>query len=172
MSSKKIAVVLGTGRSGRESKKVAEHTLQAAVAAGFNASLVDVKDFPSAVTVPPWEESEIFSSWRKCAAEVDGFVLVVPEYNHSFPGELKILLDSAFKEYAGKPVGIVGVSNGEYGGLRAIEHLKPFLVGLNLYVLNQSVPVGQVENFSEEAISAVTKNRLSGMLAALSEALE
>ena len=48
---------------------------------------------------------------------------MVPEYNHSFPGTLKRLLDSELKNYIHKPVAFAGVSNGPWGGVRAIESL-------------------------------------------------
>ena len=39
----------------------------------------------------------------------DALVIVTPEYNHSFPGLLKHVLDSCLKEYIHKAVGVVGV---------------------------------------------------------------
>ena len=55
----------------------------------------------------------------------DAIVIVVPEYNHSFPGLLKHVLDSCLKEYIHKAVGVVGVSAGPFGGARVIQHLLP-----------------------------------------------
>ena len=52
-----------------------------------------------------------------------GFFIVTPEYNHSFPGSLKRMLDSELKNYIHKPVAFAGVSNGQWGGVRAIEQL-------------------------------------------------
>jgi NAD(P)H-dependent FMN reductase len=40
----------------------------------------------------------------------DAIVVVSPEYNHSFPGLLKHVLDSCLKEYIHKAAGVVGVS--------------------------------------------------------------
>jgi NAD(P)H-dependent FMN reductase len=37
-------------------------------------------------------------------ARADGLILVVPEYNHSFPGLLKHVLDTNLKEYIHKAV--------------------------------------------------------------------
>jgi len=55
--------------------------------------------------------------------KADGFFVVSPEYNHSFPGSLKRLLDSELENYIHKPVAFAGVSNGGWGGVRAIEAL-------------------------------------------------
>jgi NAD(P)H-dependent FMN reductase len=62
----------------------------------------------------------------------DGLVLVAPEYNHSFPGLLKHVLDTCLEEYIHKAAGIVGVSAGPFGGTRVVQSLLPVLreVGL------------------------------------------
>src|SRR5206468_11931355 len=52
----------------------------------------------------------------------DAIVVVTPEYNRSFPGLLKHVLDSCLKEYIHKAAGVVGVSAGPFGGARVIEH--------------------------------------------------
>ena len=54
-------------------------------------------------------------------ARADGLILVVPEYNHSFPGLLKHVLDTNLKEYIHKAAGICGVSAGPFGGARMIQ---------------------------------------------------
>ena len=56
-------------------------------------------------------------------AAADAFVIVVPEYNHSYPGPLKSLIDALSVEWHGKAVGFVSYG-GVSGGLRAIEHLR------------------------------------------------
>ncbi len=62
----------------------------------------------------------------------DGFVVVTPEYNHSYPGELKVLIDSHRREWKHKPVTFVSYG-GMSGGLRAVEHLRT--VFAELYVV-------------------------------------
>lgn len=55
--------------------------------------------------------------------KADAFFIVAPEYNHSFPGSLKRLLDSELANYIHKPVAFGGASNGGWGGVRMIEAL-------------------------------------------------
>jgi NAD(P)H-dependent FMN reductase len=52
-------------------------------------------------------------------------VIVASEYNHSFPGLLKHVLDSCLKEYIHKAVGVVGVSAGIWGGTRGFSRCCP-----------------------------------------------
>ena len=74
----------------------------------------------------------------------DAIVIVSPEYNHSFPGLLKHVLDSCLKEYIHKAAGIVGVSAGPFGGSRAIENLLPILRELGLVSIFWDVNFGNV----------------------------
>ena len=62
-------------------------------------------------------------------------MLVVPEYNHGYPGLLKHALDTNLKEYIHKAVGVCGVSAGGFGGTRVIENLLPVLRELGLVTI-------------------------------------
>ena len=70
--------------------------------------------------------------------------MFAPEYNHSFPGLLKHVLDSCLKEYIHKAVGIAGVAAGPFGGTRVIENLLPVLRELGLVVIFWDVNFGSV----------------------------
>ena len=61
----------------------------------------------------------------KKLAELDGFVFIVQEYNHSITGALKNALDLAREAWNNKAAGIV--SYGSTGGARAAEHLRGIL---------------------------------------------
>src|ERR1043166_7952868 len=65
----------------------------------------------------------------------DAFVLVVPEYNHGYPGLLKHALDTNLAEYIHKAVGICGVSAGPFGGTRVVENLLPVMRELGLVTI-------------------------------------
>jgi NAD(P)H-dependent FMN reductase len=61
---------------------------------------------------------------RESLQSADAFIVVTPEYNRSYTGALKILIDSAYEEWNAKPVGFV-CYGGISGGLRAVEQLRP-----------------------------------------------
>lgn len=146
-----LTIVIGTARDGRYSDKVAaeiERLLQDKEE--VFVTLVDVKDFLFSKTVPSWVESEEALPWREIVRASDAFILVVPEYNRSYPGELKILLDSAYREYRKKAVGVVGVSSGSFAGARVYEHLQPVLTELGLAISPRALHVGLVEEMFTE----------------------
>ena len=139
-----IPVVLGTTRRGRHSAHVA--ILIAALLArraGVETSIIDLADVP----LPLDDAGEAIKDPRFAAAmaAADGLVLVVPEYNHSFPGLLKHALDSCLSEYVHKAVGIVGVSSGPFGGTRVVQSLLPVMREIGLVTIFWDVNVGGVE---------------------------
>jgi NAD(P)H-dependent FMN reductase len=79
----------------------------------------------------------------------DALVIVTPEYNHSFPGLLKHVLDSCLKEYIHKAAGIVGVSAGPFGGVRAIQDFLPVIRELGLVNIFWDVNFGNITSVFE-----------------------
>ncbi|CAL9281727.1 NADPH-dependent FMN reductase [Streptomyces sp. SudanB182_2057] len=70
-------------------------------------------------------------------AGADGFVFLVPEYNHSFPAPVKNVIDWHVAEWAYKPVAFVGY--GGSGGIRAIEQLRAVFPELRATTVRESV---------------------------------
>jgi NAD(P)H-dependent FMN reductase len=140
MNKKKIVFLLGTARAGRLSEQVARYVFShAKMRDDVEAIFVDVQDFPQTATIAKEQPAEGKDKWRAIAAGADGFVIISPEYNHGYPGELKMLLDNAYEEYRGKPVAIMGVSSGPIGGARMMEQLKPVLSAFQMMIINLAV---------------------------------
>ncbi|WP_431035028.1 NADPH-dependent FMN reductase [Streptomyces sp. P6-2-1] len=133
----KIAIILGTTRTGRAGERVARWVLASARRReDAEYELIDLAEvdlpqidepFPPAMgryTHPCTQQ------WARTVAAYDGYVIVTPEYNHSFPGVLKNALDRVHAEWNNKAVGLV--SYGIDGGVRAVEALRPVLAALQL----------------------------------------
>lgn len=136
----KIAILLGTRRRGAYSKKVAEHIAELAGEL-FDVTLVD----PSTEEFRIEDDHAASDRYKEVVAEAAAFILVYPEYNHSYPGTLKSLLDSAHEEYLLKPFLLVGVSDGVFGGVRAIEAILPVIKVLGGYPLQKDIYVTEVD---------------------------
>lgn len=140
MDSIHIVLVIGTARAGALTPQAARFVAaELSKRSGVTVEIVDVTDHLFGRTTPPWEESAAPRAWKETAARADAFVFVSPEYNHGYPGELKILLDSVNEEYRGKPALIAGVSSGPFGGTRMADHLKVVLAELKMVTLRNSV---------------------------------
>jgi NAD(P)H-dependent FMN reductase len=88
--------------------------------------------------------------YSEITARAQAFFIVTPEYNHSFPGSLKRMLDSELKNYIHKPVAIAGASNGGWGGVRAVESLVPSVREMGLVVTSASVYFPRVQDLFDE----------------------
>lgn len=80
-------------------------------------------------------------------------VLVMPEYNGSFPGILKLMMDNSDirKAWWHKKVMMVGVADGRAGNLRGLDHMTNILHYLKAHVLFNKLPISRInEEISEE----------------------
>lgn len=80
---------------------------------------------------------EVGAVSRRLAA-ADAFVIVTPEYNHSFPAPLKNAIDWLSREWKAKPVGFVSYG-GRSGGLRAVEQLRQVFAELHAVTVRDTV---------------------------------
>jgi NAD(P)H-dependent FMN reductase len=129
-----LPVVLGTARQGRASENVAGFVYgEIEKRSGVTTELIDIRKLNlSNQDAGEGLKDPAFSGAMERA---DGLVLVVPEYNHGYPGLLKHVLDTNLKEYIHKPVGICGVSAGGFGGTRVIQNLLPVMRELGLVTI-------------------------------------
>lgn len=163
-----IPIILGTARQGRKSEHAASFVMEYFKGVeGIEAELVDVRGMAISQTKPSWESHAETEEWKKKAEEADAFFIITPEYNHGYPGELKMFLDSAYKEYFYKPVGLVGVSDGRMGGGRVLEHLKPILIEMGMVVLKDHLYISNIDGKIEDTDGKLEK-QLSVMIERLS----
>ncbi len=142
-----IPVLLGTTRAGRYSEHVAKMIIDHVKSRpGVELELFDVRDFSYSMTDEGPAIKELNSNWRDAVIKADGLIIVSPEYNHGYPGSLKMALDMLLPEYSHKPVGICGVSAGGFGGTRVIEQLVSVVRILGLAVTNVDLNISQVQN--------------------------
>jgi len=88
--------------------------------------------------------------------EADALIFVVPEYNHSFPGLLKHVLDTNLKEYIHKAAGICGVSAGPFGGARMIQNFLPVLRELGMVTIFLDVYFGNAGKLFDPVTGSIT----------------
>ena len=129
-----VPVILGTPRQGRMSEHAARVVLdEVGKRPGVETELVDIATLP--IPVDDAGEGAKDAGFAELVNRADALVLVVPEYNHGYPGLLKHVLDTNLKEYIHKAVGVVGVSAGVFGGARAIQNVIPVLRELGLVTI-------------------------------------
>ena len=145
-----IPVILGTTRKGRMSEHAARFmAAQIEKRNEVKTELIDISKLPMPIDdAGEGIKDPVFSEKMMMA---DALVIVTPEYNHSFPGLLKHVLDSCLKEYIHKAAGIVGVSAGPFGGVRAIQDFLPVIRELGLVNIFWDVNFGNVSKVFDES---------------------
>lgn len=148
----RVAVVIGSNREGRYAPVISDWFLARAVEfGGLDIDVVDVAaiELPTVLSFNP--SDTVKAERAKIAARLDAadaFVVVTPEYNHSYPAGLKNLIDWHNSEWHAKPVGFVSYG-GLSGGLRAVEHLRQVFAELHAVTLRDTVsfhgPWGQFD---------------------------
>lgn len=145
-----IPILLGTAREGRQSEKAALFVLEEAKKSKqFETQLVDVRDFDLSRT-DDTKTSEKAKEFSLLMQRADGLIVVSPEYNHGYPGELKMALDQLYKEYKRKPIGICGVSEGRMGGSRMVEQLKLVAIEFQMVPISNAVYFSNIESVFDE----------------------
>ncbi|MFD7183779.1 NADPH-dependent FMN reductase [Streptomyces sp. NPDC056637] len=138
----RVAVVIGSNREGRFGPVVADWLISLlGERPDFAVDVIDAADtdLPTALSYDPSAEvrAELAKVTPKLAA-AEAFVVLTPEYNHSYPASLKNVIDWHHAEWQAKPVGFVSYG-GISGGLRAVEHLRTVFAELHAVTVRDTV---------------------------------
>lgn len=145
-----IPVILGTVRQGRQSEFVAQFILeQVRQREDVETELIDIRSLP--ISTNDAGESLKDPQFSATMERADGLIIVVPEYNHGYPGLLKHVLDTCLKEYIHKAVGLCGVSAGPFGGTRVIQNLLPVMRELGLVTIFYDLNFSNVQTLFDES---------------------
>jgi NAD(P)H-dependent FMN reductase len=150
-----LPVILGTARQGRASEHAARFVFgEVSKRADMETELIDIRN----IRLPADDAGEAIKDPQFSATvdRADGLILVVPEYNHSFPGLLKHVLDTNLKEYIHKAAGVCGVSAGPFGGARMIQSLLPVLRELGLVTIFSDMYFGAAGKLFDPATGNIT----------------
>jgi NAD(P)H-dependent FMN reductase len=150
-----LPVIIGTARQGRLTEPAANFVFSEVSKRGdIETELIDIRKIP--IRMDDAGEALKDSQFSATVDRADGLILVVPEYNHSFPGLLKHVLDTNLKEYIHKAVGVCGVSAGPFGGARMIQSLLPVLRELGLVTIFSDVYFGSAGKLFHPATGKIS----------------
>src|ERR1700746_2714914 len=148
-------VILGTSRQGRASEHAAAFVVDhVSKRPDIRTELIDIRNIR--LSIDDAGEALKDPKFSKTVNDADALIFVVPEYNHSFPGLLKHVLDTNLKEYIHKAGGVCGVSAGPFGGARMIESLLPVLRELGLVTIFWDVYFGTAGKLFDSATGKIT----------------
>ncbi len=144
--SERIGVVLASVREGRRGEGFARW-IHGLAASRCTAELIDLRDWP----LPAYADKALPTSgeaayaadslagrWRDLVRGLDGFVLVSPEYNRGYPGQLKNAIDTLYPAWNRKPVAFV-TYGGFAAGARAAEQLALVAIEVRMVPIRDQV---------------------------------
>lgn len=139
---RKVAVLVGSLRSGSFTKAVAKSVAKLA-SPQLECKFVEIGDLP--LYNPDLDTDNPPAAWtrfRNEISQVSAVLFATPEYNRSIPAALKNALDVGSRPYGKsvwdkKPAAIISVSPGMLGAFGANHHLRQPLVFLNMPVMQQ-----------------------------------
>lgn len=142
-------MILGSTREGRFGPTVAGwFATQVAERDDFVLDALDLAELDLPAVWTRHGDPRLEHYWGRLAV-ADAFVVVTPEYNHSYPAALKQAIDLSRDEFARKPVAFVSYG-GMSGGLRAVEHLRPVFAEVRAATIRETLSFhGAHERFDE-----------------------
>ncbi len=134
-----ITIISGTNRPDNNSQRIARICQGLLKDRGVEATILSMEDLPS-----DFLRSEMYGERSEGMEELlersvvpaEKYLFIVPEYNGSISGVLKVFLDSVDPStFHHKKASLVGVSAGFNGNLRGLDHLTTILHYLQVEVL-------------------------------------
>lgn len=152
---KTICILSGTDRPGSNALKISKYLAPLYEKEGVEVTVASLEDYPiSDVAGGPYgKPNPRVESFNESIISSDGIVMVIPEYNGSFPGILKLFIDYLpFPEaLRKKPVAFVGEASGAFGALRAVEQMHMICAYRNAHIFPERVFLQRVNKiFTEE----------------------
>jgi chromate reductase, NAD(P)H dehydrogenase (quinone) len=149
-----ITIISATNRPGSSTSKVALNYLQLIEKQGVTAKILSLEKLTADLNFMDLygKRSEKFQQLlEEYIIPAEKFVFIVPEYNGSFPGILKLFIDAIHPDVnRGKKAALVGVASGRAGNLRGLDHLTGVLHYLGIYVHPNKLPVSSILTLLDE----------------------
>ena len=164
-----ITIIAGTNRKDSNTKKVAEAYQKILTQKNIESKILKLEE------AEVHQRNESFVEMEKdylLAAEK--MIIVMPEYNGSFPGILKLMIDNTDVKnvWPNKKVLLTGVSTGRAGNLRGMEHLTGVLLYLKANVHHNRLPISTVHTLLNEDRILSDQLTIASMSSQLDEFLQ
>jgi chromate reductase len=144
-----MLIISATNRPGSSTLKVAKYYQRILREKGVDAGLLSLAQLPDNLikTDMYGQRSDEFQIIQDLITKTDKFLFVIPEYNGSFPGVLKVFIDACnFPDsFYEKKAALVGVSSGKYGNIRGIDHFTGVCHYMHLNVMSLKLHIASIK---------------------------
>lgn len=156
-----VTIIQATNRPDSNTEFISKHVQEILEDLGQKPvgyiSMVDV--FPHLFSNGQYKKHEIPEALRQIQDEwlipAEKFVWILPEYNGSFPGVLKLFIDTIsvrkYEEtFMWKKSMLIGVATGRSGNIRGIDHMTGILNHMKSIVYPRLLPVSRVNDLVDD----------------------
>jgi NAD(P)H-dependent FMN reductase len=162
-----INIIVGTNRKKSLTKSIALYYQSLLNQKEIKNQIIDLSELPEDFAYSALYENAgknlQFNKFQQVLDQNSKFVVIVPEYNGSFPGALKTFIDGLRypNTFQNKKIALVGLSAGVQGGALALSHLTDIFHYLGAEVLSLKVKLALISsNFKEGKITHDFYNEL------------
>jgi chromate reductase len=135
-------IISSTNRPGSHTEKVARQYQNIFEAKGIEATIFSLQHLNVLEKNPDFSKAE-----NEFLIPAQKFIFIIPEYNGSFPGVLKAMIDISDirSTWWGKKALLTGVSTGRAGNLRGMEHITGVLHYVKMIVHHNKLPISVID---------------------------
>ncbi len=140
-------IISGTNREASHTEKVANEYKRLLTEMNIDADILTMVGMDVMHRTPEFlkMEKDILIPTKK-------FIFILPEYNGTFPGVLKAMIDNTdiSKVWYHKKALLTGISSGRAGTLRGIDHLAASLHYLKMNVHYNKLPISLIDKMMDK----------------------
>ncbi|MEJ7609991.1 MAG: NAD(P)H-dependent oxidoreductase [Ferruginibacter sp.] len=142
-----ITIISGTNRKDSYTKKVALEYQRFLAEQAIENKVLALDEYDMHTRDEQFVQTE--NDFLKAAT---GFIIILPEYNGSYPGVFKTMIDNTDvpNVWWHKKVLLTGVSSGRAGNLRGMEHITGSLLHMKMTVHPNRLPLSVVNTLMNE----------------------
>ncbi|HMN32265.1 MAG TPA: NAD(P)H-dependent oxidoreductase [Chitinophagaceae bacterium] len=160
-------IISGTNRPGSNTLKVAKEYQKFFKEFQVDANLFSLEDLNSL-----YKDRMFCQLEKELLIPTQKFIFIIPEYNGSFPGVFKLMIDNSDIRqcWHSKKVMLVGIADGRAGNLRGLDVLTNMCHYMKMSVYYDKLPISRIniELIDEQFVNAITiqvvKNQISGFI--------
>ncbi len=145
-----LTIIAGTNRTGSSTLKLAVYYQKKLTEKGVEAKILSLEELPENLLKSDLygKRSDGFKPMQEQISASEKFIFIIPEYNGSFPGALKVFIDACDfpASFYDKKAALVGISSGKYGNIRGVDHFTGVCNYLNMHVLSLKLHIPFIRN--------------------------
>jgi chromate reductase, NAD(P)H dehydrogenase (quinone) len=156
-----ITVIQATNRPDSNTEFVSRHIGQLLTGQyQGKVGYISMGDLPPEILLSDsYEESDMPEKLRNIQDEwmvpAEKFIWILPEYNGSFPGILKLFIDAlSVRKYDEtfrlKKSMLIGIATGRSGNIRGMDHLTGILLHMKSVIYPRLLPISKVSELMDE----------------------